>query len=137
MNLFSLGLGFMSWSIPVSSSTWWFDTQRLSCIGLFINYEISPLLVVHSETRQSFAHFLTSYVTFSFLSSPLPSSSCSVLNDFYTCTYISFLPCRTCAIVGGVLTNATIVDSVLFATGKRLKKGSGGVTNGYNNGKLM
>ncbi|KAL5524558.1 hypothetical protein ACEPAF_9698 [Sanghuangporus sanghuang] len=45
--------------------------------GVFINYEISPLLVVHSETRQSFAHFLTS----------------------------------TCAIVGGVLTIATIVDN--------------------------
>ncbi|KAH8114481.1 Sec1 family-domain-containing protein [Phellopilus nigrolimitatus] len=73
--------------------------------GLFINYEISPLLVVHSETRQSFAHFLTS----------------------------------TCAIVGGVLTIATIVDSVLFATGKRLKKGAvasvGG--NGYSSSKLM
>ena len=127
----------MSWSIPVSSSTWWFDTQRLSCIGLFINYEISPLLVVHSETRQSFAHFLTSYVTSPFLPSSPSSPSYSVLNDFNTCTYISFLPFRTCAIVGGVLTIATIVDSVLFATGKRLKKGSGGVTNGYNNGKLM
>ena len=136
MNLFSLGLGFMSWSIPVSSSTWWFDTQRLSCIGLFINYEISPLLVVHSETRQSFAHFLTSYVTSSFLPLPFPArlAPCRIA---YTCTYTSFLPYRTCAIVGGVLTIATIVDSVLFATGKRLKKGSGGVTNGYNKGKLM
>jgi endoplasmic reticulum-Golgi intermediate compartment protein 3 len=28
--------------------------------GAFFNYEISPMLVVHSETRQSFAHFLTS-----------------------------------------------------------------------------
>jgi len=73
--------------------------------GMFINYEISPLLVVHSETRQSFAHFLTS----------------------------------TCAIVGGVLTIATIVDSVVFATGRRLKKtivsGTGG--NGYGGSKLM
>lgn len=46
---------------------------------------------------------------------------------------------RTCAIVGGVLTIATIVDSVLFATGKRLKKsGVTGVgSGGYSSGKLM
>lgn len=30
--------------------------------GAFFNYEISPLLIRHAETRQSFAHFLTSYV---------------------------------------------------------------------------
>jgi hypothetical protein len=30
------------------------------CAGAFFNFEISPILVVHSETRQSFAHFLTS-----------------------------------------------------------------------------
>ena len=28
--------------------------------GVFFNYDISPILVVHSEARQSFAHFLTS-----------------------------------------------------------------------------
>lgn len=28
--------------------------------GVFFNYEISPMKVVHTETRQSFAHFLTS-----------------------------------------------------------------------------
>jgi len=72
--------------------------------GSFFNFEISPILVVHTETRQSFAHFLTS----------------------------------TCAIVGGVLTVASIVDSVLFATSKRLKKVSvTAVSPGYGNGKLM
>jgi hypothetical protein len=30
--------------------------------GVFFNYEISPMKVIHTETRQSFAHFLTSYV---------------------------------------------------------------------------
>lgn len=30
--------------------------------GVFFNYEISPMLVIHRETRQSFAHFITSYV---------------------------------------------------------------------------
>ncbi|KAF9454695.1 Sec1-like protein [Macrolepiota fuliginosa MF-IS2] len=61
--------------------------------GAFFNYEISPILVVHSDSRQSFAHFLTS----------------------------------TCAIVGGVLTVASLLDSVLFATTRALKKsGSGG-----------
>jgi len=68
--------------------------------GVFLNYEISPILVVHAETRQSFAHFLTS----------------------------------TCAIVGGVLTIASILDSVLFATNKALKQ-TGGVTSA--DGKLM
>ena len=33
--------------------------------GVFFNFEISPILVIHQETRQSFAHFLTSYVSFS------------------------------------------------------------------------
>jgi hypothetical protein len=68
--------------------------------GAFFNFEISPILVVHAESRQSFAHFLTS----------------------------------TCAIVGGVLTVASIIDSILFATGKALKK-SGGSSVSY--GKLM
>jgi hypothetical protein len=30
--------------------------------GIFFNYEISPMLVIHRETRQSFAHFITSCV---------------------------------------------------------------------------
>jgi len=68
--------------------------------GVFLNYEISPILVVHTETRQSFAHFLTS----------------------------------TCAIVGGVLTVASILDSVLFATNKALKKSG---ASSQVNGKLM
>ncbi|KDQ62502.1 hypothetical protein JAAARDRAFT_121394 [Jaapia argillacea MUCL 33604] len=78
--------------------------------GCFLNYEISPILVVHSETRQSFAHFLTS----------------------------------TCAIVGGVLTVASIIDGMLFAAAHKLKKSGGhGVAsnvpgNGYGgHGKLM
>ena len=29
--------------------------------GVFFSYEISPIQVAHRETRQSFAHFLTSY----------------------------------------------------------------------------
>ncbi|KAF9649389.1 ER-derived vesicles protein ERV46 [Thelephora ganbajun] len=65
--------------------------------GVFLNYDISPILVVHAETRQSFAHFLTS----------------------------------TCAIVGGVLTVASIIDSVLFAANRALKHG------GHVGGKLL
>jgi len=74
--------------------------------GAFFNFEISPILVVHSDTRQSFAHFITS----------------------------------TCAIVGGVLTVASLIDSILFATGRRLKKSTtnaAGSGNGYVGGKLM
>ncbi|EMD40076.1 hypothetical protein CERSUDRAFT_132878 [Gelatoporia subvermispora B] len=73
--------------------------------GAFFNYEISPILISHAESRQSFAHFLTS----------------------------------TCAIVGGVLTVASLIDSVLFVAGRTLKKsaGSGSAGHGYSNGKLM
>jgi endoplasmic reticulum-Golgi intermediate compartment protein 3 len=62
--------------------------------GAFFNFEISPIRVVHTDTRQSFAHFVTS----------------------------------TCAIVGGVLTVASLFDSMVFATSRALKKqvGSGG-----------
>ncbi|WVR03852.1 hypothetical protein IAU60_000849 [Kwoniella sp. DSM 27419] len=55
--------------------------------GVFFNYEISPMKVIHTETRQSFAHFLTS----------------------------------TCAIVGGVLTVASLVDSFIWSSSKRLQ----------------
>ncbi|KAL0961323.1 hypothetical protein HGRIS_006281 [Hohenbuehelia grisea] len=68
--------------------------------GAFFNFEISPILVVHSETRQSFAHFITS----------------------------------TCAIVGGVLTVASLLDSILFATGRALKKSG---SQSYAGTKLM
>jgi len=69
--------------------------------GVFFNYEISPIQVVHQEVRQSFAHFLTS----------------------------------TCAVVGGVLTIAALIDGVLFATTKAIKKA--GSSGGYGSGKLM
>ncbi|KAL1411336.1 ER-derived vesicles protein erv46 [Vanrija albida] len=55
--------------------------------GLFINYEISPMKVIHRETRQSFAHFLTS----------------------------------ACAIIGGVLTVASLIDSAIFSGRKHLE----------------
>ncbi|TDL22173.1 endoplasmic reticulum-derived transport vesicle ERV46 [Rickenella mellea] len=55
--------------------------------GVFFSYEISPLLVVQTESRQSFAHFLTSSV----------------------------------AIIGGVLTVASIIDRALFAWRRALK----------------
>jgi hypothetical protein len=42
---------------------------------------------------------------------------------------------RTCAIVGGVLTVASILDSALFATQRSFKKSAG--TDGHANGKLM
>ncbi|KAG8969182.1 hypothetical protein FRC03_004135 [Tulasnella sp. 419] len=61
--------------------------------GVFFNFEISPMLVVHHERRQSFAHFLTSM----------------------------------CAIVGGVLTVASMLDGILFRTGKIIKKGAAAV----------
>ncbi|GAA6042893.1 hypothetical protein JCM8097_002756 [Rhodosporidiobolus ruineniae] len=57
--------------------------------GLFFNYEISPLMVIHKETRQSLAHFLTS----------------------------------TCAIVGGILTIAGLVDAFVYGQKQRLKAG--------------
>ncbi|KDQ25565.1 hypothetical protein PLEOSDRAFT_1057855 [Pleurotus ostreatus PC15] len=74
--------------------------------GAFFNFEISPILVVHSETRQSFAHFITS----------------------------------TCAIVGGVLTVASLLDSVLFATSRALKQKKSAASSGpayTGGGKLM
>ncbi|WWD16541.1 hypothetical protein CI109_100968 [Kwoniella shandongensis] len=55
--------------------------------GVFFNYDISPIRVIHTETRQSFAHFLTS----------------------------------SCAIIGGVLTVAGLIDSFIFSSSKRIK----------------
>ncbi|KIO19312.1 hypothetical protein M407DRAFT_246194 [Tulasnella calospora MUT 4182] len=62
--------------------------------GVFFNYEISPMLIVHHERRQAFAHFLTSM----------------------------------CAIVGGVLTVASIVDSFLFRAHNVVKNSANGST---------
>jgi len=70
--------------------------------GAFFNFEISPILVVHSDTRQSFAHFVTS----------------------------------TCAIVGGVLTVASLIDGILFATTRAMKK-SGVTGSSFSSGKIM
>ena len=53
-------------------------------------YEISPMLVIHRETRQSIAHFLTS----------------------------------TCAIVGGILTVAGIIDSLIYNGRNKLATGA-------------
>ena len=50
--------------------------------GLFINLDVSPMQVIHTEKRKPFAHFLTTF----------------------------------CAIIGGVLTVASLVDSALFNT---------------------
>ena len=43
---------------------------------------------------------------------------------------------RTCAIVGGVLTVASLIDSILFATGRALKKTVVSSGNGFG-AKLM
>lgn len=72
--------------------------------GAYFNFEISPMQVMHTEFRQSFAHFLTS----------------------------------TCAIVGGVLTIATLIDAFVFSTTAALKKKSAtSATNGNGYGKVM
>ncbi|KAG6918770.1 hypothetical protein DXG01_011961 [Tephrocybe rancida] len=71
--------------------------------GAFFNFEISPILVVHSDTRQAFAHFVTS----------------------------------TCAIIGGVLTVASLLDSILFATSRAIKKSGGSTTGSGFGGKVM
>jgi len=71
--------------------------------GAFFNFEISPILVVHSDTRQSFAHFVTS----------------------------------TCAIVGGVLTVASLFDGILFATTRAIKKSGGAASGSGFGGKMM
>lgn len=64
--------------------------------GVFFNYEISPMLVIHTETHQSLAHFLTD----------------------------------TCAIVGGILTVAGLIDGLLWRGSERLLKGQDGVSDG-------
>ena len=53
------------------------------------------------------------------------------LTDCYRIGLLTTPPSRTCAIVGGVLTIASIVDGALFAAGKALKNG------GHTGGKLM
>lgn len=58
--------------------------------GVFINYEISPLRIVHREERNSFTHFLT----------------------------------NTCAIVGGILTIAGLVDALIYRSRRTLAAGS-------------
>lgn len=50
--------------------------------GVFINIDVSPMQIIHTEKRKPFAHFLTTF----------------------------------CAIIGGVLTVASLVDSALYNT---------------------
>lgn len=56
--------------------------------GLFFTYEISPMLVINREKRETLGHFLTG----------------------------------VCAIVGGVLTLAGIIDGMVYNTQKTLKR---------------
>ena len=57
--------------------------------------------IIHTETRQAFAHFLTS----------------------------------TCAIIGGVLTVAGLIDSLIFSGAKRIKGEGDGIAG--PRGKLV
>jgi hypothetical protein len=78
--------------------------------------------VILTETRQSFAHFLTSLV--------LPYSGLRKITNL-------FPECRTCAIVGGVLTVAGLIDSFIFSSRKKLT-GSNAVEGfGGRQGKMM
>lgn len=70
--------------------------------GVFFNYEISPMQVVHEEYRQSFAHFATS----------------------------------TCAIVGGVLTVAGLIDSFVYGAQNRIKKGANNQLNTVSHSRI-
>ncbi|CAG7846346.1 Uncharacterized protein C24B11.08c [Serendipita indica DSM 11827] len=67
--------------------------ERQGVPGVFFNFEISPMEVIHIEQRQSWAHFITSMA----------------------------------AIIGGVLTVATLVDALLFNTQGLIKKGAAAV----------
>ncbi|MBW0466851.1 hypothetical protein O181_006566 [Austropuccinia psidii MF-1] len=71
--------------------------------GVFFNYEISPMQVIHREYRQSFAHFATS----------------------------------TCAIVGGVLTVATLIDSVVYGAQNRMQNSRQSLTSHTRAGKFL
>lgn len=69
--------------------------------------------VIHFESRQSFAHFVTSYVLLLLL---LHSLTLDV--DFLS---------RTAVIIGGVLTVASLLDALFFRTGNLIKKGQDAV----------
>ncbi|KAG0146743.1 hypothetical protein CROQUDRAFT_656907 [Cronartium quercuum f. sp. fusiforme G11] len=71
--------------------------------GLFFNYEISPMQVIHREYRQSFAHFATS----------------------------------TCAIIGGVLTIAGLIDSAVYGARTRMKAKQEGYESHSRTGKFL
>ncbi|KAI8453702.1 endoplasmic reticulum vesicle transporter-domain-containing protein [Phakopsora pachyrhizi] len=71
--------------------------------GVFFNYEISPMQVIHKEFRQSFAHFATS----------------------------------TCAIVGGVLTVAGLIDSFVYGAQNRIKGNRDGFNSHSRTGKFL
>lgn len=69
--------------------------------------------VIHFESRQSFAHFVTSYV--------------HLLLSLHSLVFgVNFLS-RTAVIVGGVLTVASLLDALFFRTGKLIKKGQDAV----------
>ncbi|PWN45193.1 ER to Golgi transport-related protein [Ceraceosorus guamensis] len=75
--------------------------------GVYINFDPSALRIIHTETRPSLAHFLTS----------------------------------TCAIVGGILTLAGLVDMILYNARLRINEGvesgSGGLPRSSSGGKMF
>ena len=99
----------------------------------------SSLMCFSQQVLSSTMKFLRSWWSTRKRGNPLPTSSPRALPlDAYVVPTLTLLP-RTCAIVGGVLTVASILDSVLFATGRHLKKTgtSSSNGNGHPSGKLM
>lgn len=99
----------------------------------------SSLMCFSQQVLSSTMKFLRSWWSTRKRGNPLPTSSPRALPlDAYVVLTLTLLP-RTCAIVGGVLTVASILDSVLFATGRHLKKTgtSSSNGNGHPSGKLM
>jgi hypothetical protein len=65
--------------------------------GIFMNYDISPMRVINTESQKAFAHFLTD--------GPCPILTFSV-----------------CAIVGGIVTIAGLLDAFIYNNGRGLGK---------------
>jgi hypothetical protein len=64
------------------------SVDRSDTPGVFFNYDISPMLVIYTETQKSFTSFITG----------------------------------VCAIVGGILTLAGLLDTFFYSAERALKR---------------
>jgi hypothetical protein len=92
--------------------------------GMFVFYELSPIMVKFTESRESFLHFITQLYAqpVLFVNASLSRYSCKLRCCAVPRFRAHSLSVCSCAILGGVFTVAGLVDRVVFSSLRHIEK---------------